>query len=268
MSSNRRHLIPRRTSALRLIIKGVAVFILPVLLIGCSYGGHTSDNGDVIAFGDKATAKIETKEPEAEGARITVLDTMPDGGARIYVRHVGNYREVFNDSNYVHWQDAENIGIVPLTDMKSFWRIDKRMVKMHSCADFHIDSLTHSEPYLIAEASELLHEIGHRFNDTLAARGGGAYRIKVTSLLRTPKSVKRLRRVNRNASDSSTHMLATTFDISYAQFAASSDSVVRHSEDLKGILAEVLFDLRKEGRCWVKYERRQPCFHITTRPKP
>ena len=141
-------------------------------------------------------------------------------------------------------------------------------MKVQSCADFHVDELTHSAPYLVAEASDLLHEIGRRFNDSLAARGGGAYRIKVTSLLRTPKSVKRLRRVNRNASDSSAHMLGTTFDISYAQFAASNDTLVRRSEDLKGILAEVLFALRNEGRCWVKYERKQPCFHISARPRP
>jgi hypothetical protein len=30
-------------------------------------------------------------------------------------------------------------------------------------------------------------------------------------------------------------------------------------------LAEVLNDMRKQGRCYIKYEVKQSCFHITTR---
>ena len=34
---------------------------------------------------------------------------------------------------------------------------------------------------------------------------------------------------------------------------------------LKMVLAEVLYDLRKAERCYVKYELKQGCFHITAR---
>lgn len=115
------------------------------------------------------------------------------------------------------------------------------------------------------EAASTLREIGHRFRDTIAARGGGDYRIKVTSVLRTPHTVKRLRRRNRNAIDSSVHQLGTTFDISYASFVASSPAPARSVDDLKGILAEVLKAMREENKIWVKYEVGQPCFHITAR---
>ena len=236
-----------------------------LLTVGCSYGGHTSDEGDVVTFG-AGTVVANTPQEETTDP-IIVLDSMPPGGEPVRVRHIGNYAEVFNDSNVVHWTDGEKIGIQPLTDLRSFWTLERPLVKVESCRDYYLEPLTHSSPYLVEEASELLHEIGSRFNDSLLARGGGDYRIKVTSVLRTPASVKKLRRVHRNAVDSSTHLLATTFDISYAQFAASSDKTPRRVDDLKGILAEVLYDLRREGRCWVKYERRQPCFHITTRPK-
>jgi prophage antirepressor-like protein len=34
---------------------------------------------------------------------------------------------------------------------------------------------------------------------------------------------------------------------------------------LKWVLSEVLRDFREAGRCYVKYEVKQGCFHLTTR---
>ena len=90
--------------------------------------------------------------------------------------------------------------------------------------------------------------------------------MKVTSLLRTPATVSRLRRVNRNATAESTHTFGTTFDISYSRFICDSDTLGRTFEDLKNLLGEVLLDFKNQGRCYVKMERRQACFHITARP--
>jgi len=193
------------------------------------------------------------------------LETMPEPTQRIKVNYFGNLRQIFNDSNYIHWEEAELYGIEPLTDTRSHWRLRTPIVKVTTCPDFYVDSLVFSRPYLVPAAAARLHEIGHRFRDSINARGGGNYRIKVTSLLRTPRSVKRLRRRNRNAIDSSVHQLGTTFDISYASFIASDDRHPRSVDDLKGILAEVLKAMREEGKIWVKYERGQPCFHITAR---
>lgn len=122
-------------------------------------------------------------------------------------------------------------------------------------------------PYLVPEAAALLRDVGRGFNDSLAARGGGAYRVKVTSVLRTPVTVKKLRRRNVNAVATSAHLYGTTFDISYAKFICDSDTLPRTQEDLKNLLAEVLADLRNRNRCYVKYERKQACFHITVRPE-
>ena len=193
------------------------------------------------------------------------LDKMPEPTQRIKVNYFGNLRPYFNDSNYVHWRDAERYGLRPLTDTRSHWQLDRPIVKVTTCADYFLDTLIYSRPYLVPEAAKTLREIGHRFRDTIAARGGGDYRIKVTSLLRTPATIKRLRRRNRNAIDSSVHQLGTTFDISYASFVASSPAPARSVDDLKGILAEVLKAMREENKIWVKYEVGQPCFHITAR---
>lgn len=195
------------------------------------------------------------------------LAEMPEPTVSLRTRSVGNMGKTFNDSNYIHWADAEKIGIQPLSDTRSHWRLQRPLVKIVSCKDFYVEKLSHSQPYLVPEAAAMLHEIGRRFNDSLQSRGGGDYRIRVTSVLRTPESVGKLRRNNKNAIDSSVHQLGTTVDISYARFAADSDRIPRSSADLKALLAEVLLAMRSEGKCWVKHESKQPCFHITARPR-
>lgn len=39
------------------------------------------------------------------------------------------------------------------------------------------------------------------------------------------------------------------------------------ADTLKLVLSEVLRDLRKADKCYIKYELKQGCFHITTRGK-
>jgi hypothetical protein len=55
-------------------------------------------------------------------------------------------------------------------------------------------------------------------------------------------------------------------DVSYRRFEKHDDEGPDAKEvALKAVLAEVLRDLREEGRCYVKYEIKQACFHITAR---
>lgn len=201
-----------------------------------------------------------------ENPYLARLDSMPPGGIRLDVdRSISHGRE-FNDSNYLHLNAANEIGIQPIGSEMDAWNIDRPIVKVESCRDFYIDKLTHSLPYLVPEAEILLHEIGRSFRDTLASRGGGDYRIKVTSILRTNSSIKRLRRRNRNAVGGSAHLYGTTFDISYSNFVCDSLTTPRTTEDMKLLLAEILRQYRDQGRCYVKHERKQSCFHITARP--
>lgn len=215
----------------------------------------------------KVKSVDELEEVDTVGCFLACLDEMPEPTRKIKVNYFGDMRRFFNDSNYIHLAEAEGFGIKPLTDTRSHWKLRSRLVKVTSCEDFYIDSLVYSRPYLVPTAAGRLHEIGRRFRDSIDARGGGDYRIKVTSLLRTPRTIKMLRRRNRNAIDSSVHQYGTTFDISYANFIADNADNPRSVDDLKGILGEVLKAMREEGKLWVKYERGQPCFHITARKK-
>lgn len=254
----RRKFSPRKTA--RVLLPVVVVILLFVI-----FSGREESHAEEPVVETEVAEATPVAEPAATVDHNRCLDKMPEPTVKMKVNYFGSPRDAFNDSNHVHLAEAAGIGIQPLSDVRSHWRLQRPIVKVASCEEYFIDKLTFSRPYLIPEAESTLREIGRRFRDTIAARGGGDYRIKVTSLLRTPATVKMLRRRNRNAVDSSTHQYATTFDISYASFIANSDTIARSVDDLKGVLSEVLKAMREEGKIWVKYERKQPCFHITAR---
>lgn len=235
------------------------IFHIISLLIFCfliSCGGDTS--GSEYEEADFFTLPDPPK-PEANS-----LSPVSPGVVRsIKVRNIGPLAEVFNDSNHIQMAEAQRLGIDPISDIPSAYFLKRPIVKVESCGDYYVDSLTHSLPYLVPEAAQLLGDIGRNFKDSLKNRGGDSYLIKVTSMLRTPYSVSKLRRVNVNATDSSTHQYATTFDISYSNFYCLNNSRQINQGDLKNLLGEVLLDLRKQGRCLVKFEKQTSCFHIT-----
>lgn len=206
-----------------------------------------------------------TVDEEQDEVHIIPVDSMPPGGKRIRVRMLGSLRKVFNDSNYIHLGVARKYGIAPIMKLSDAWNLKVPVIRVVPTETYYIDKLTYSLPYLVPRAKKLLDDIAQTWKDSLTARGGGDYRLKVTSMLRTPATIKKLRRRNTAAVDSSAHQYGTTFDISFVKFVCDNPSTPRTAEDLKNLLAEVLYDLREEGRCYVKYEHKQGCFHITTR---
>ena len=138
--------------------------------------------------------------------------------------------------------------------------------EIESCRRYKVDVLTHSQPYLVDEAEDLLEKVSENFIDSLDSKGMPKYNIIVTSLLRTNGDIKKLRKRNRNASKKSAHRYGTTFDIAYTRYYQKARRAVDAGR-LKSVLAEVLRDLRKNKECYVKYEVKQGCFHITARPQ-
>lgn len=173
------------------------------------------------------------------------------------------YRQLFDDSNYVQLHTARLVGLDPATIGNPAHC--EALVPIFSTDLYRVDTMYHSEPYLIPEATLLLQYISLRFNELMQEHhpDKGHYKIIVTSALRTEASERRLRRVNRNATDTSCHMYGTTFDISAQRYEHPSgcDTVVDYCKEM---LARALYELRYEGLCYVKYER-SSCFHITLR---
>ncbi len=186
------------------------------------------------------------------------------------IRGVVSYKRSFGDLNPTHLAAAKKLGITPLASRKEAERLGSGLKEIKPCAYYAMDSLTHSIPYLVPRAAALLDTVGANFLDSLACKGLNPNQVIVTSVLRTQEDVKRLRRSNGNASANSAHAYATTFDLSYCRFNKVEDPDGRpmqnvNPDTLKLVLSEVLRDLRQADKCYIKYELKQGCFHITAR---
>lgn len=186
------------------------------------------------------------------------------------IRGVVSYKRSFPDLNDKHLEVAKAVGIRPLEDREEAESMKEKLTHITDNEFYVVDSLTHSIPYLVPRASALLDTIGSNFLDSLAAKGLNPNQVIVTSVLRTQSDVKRLRRRNGNASANSAHCFGATFDVSWKRFKKVEDEDGRPLQDvgsdtLKLVLSEVLRDLRQAEKCYIKYELKQGCFHITAR---
>ena len=177
----------------------------------------------------------------------------------------GNFSTVFNDLNDAHLSAAARLGMAPVQSRAEVARLGSRLCRIEECDDYAVDSLTHSIPFLVPTARDLLARIGKNFADTLRSRGGDSYKIIVTSVLRVEDDISALQQGNVNASSNSAHRYGTTFDISYIRFRRTNNRYTIPDAQLRHLLGEVLLALRQQGKCYVRYERKQGCFHITVR---
>jgi hypothetical protein len=186
------------------------------------------------------------------------------------IKGVWSYKDVFCDENDVQMQMAKYKGIKPISDRKQAEKMEEKLSHLMENKMWGIDSLYHSIPYLIPTAKESLDSIGVAFMDSLRSKGLNPYRVVVTSVLRTKEDVIILRKHNKNAIANSAHSYGTTYDVSWKRFRKVGDPNGRplqnvSKDTLKLVLSEVLRDMRARRIVYVKYERRQGCFHVTSR---
>lgn len=187
-----------------------------------------------------------------------------------HIKGVISYKRSFGDLNDKHLEAAHALGIRPIASRQEAEQMTDGLVHIATNEHYVVDSLTHSLPYLVPRAGALLDSIGLIFLDSLLAKGLNPNHIIVTSVLRTKDDVKRLRRRNGNASENSAHFFGTTFDVSWKRFSKVDDPDGRPlqsvgADTLKLVLSEVLADMSKANKCYIKYELKQGCFHVTTR---
>lgn len=195
------------------------------------------------------------------------------GGGAHRVRGVWSYSACFPDSQSVQIEAAMMHGIAPVKNREEAEVLVKRHELVNICHSpfYAVDNLTHSIPYLVPRAQHLLNTICLNFIDSCQVKGLPIHLPIVTSVLRTTDDVANLQRGNKNATTNSCHCYGTTVDIAYNKFMPmtgtyeSRATLLRWNEPMKLVLSEVLNDLRLEGKCYVKYERKQGCFHLTCR---
>jgi Family of unknown function (DUF5715) len=140
------------------------------------------------------------------------------------------------------------------------------LVEVESGNGFIIDKMPYSYPYLTKESKILLFEISKRFSDKLSGTRLNGSKFKITSMTRTLEKVKNLKTNNVNAVPNSPHLYGNAFDISYLRFSTRKLFLTYCDKKLlKEALAEVIWQLMEEKKCWATYELKQNCYHVVAR---
>ena len=207
-------------------------------------------------------------------------DTASDGSFSIFfdkngkeVKHrifsVPHFGNTFPDQQDVQIVAASRHGVAPVQNREEAEHSKGKLVYVGSNPFFYVDKLNNSIPYLVPRASVLLQDIGRAYFDSLQIKGIPLHKIIVTSILRTKDDVSKLRTRNGNATENSCHLYGTTFDVCYNRYKQiqTEKQPRRQVQDdtLKWVFCEVLRDFREKNRCYIKYEVKQGCFHITVR---
>lgn len=179
------------------------------------------------------------------------------------IRGVVSYKTAFPDGQDTQILAAQKWGVKPVKNREDAEKRKKELVYVNVSPYYHVDPLRSSLPYLVPRAALLLQDIGQAFYDSLYQKGVPMQQLIVTSVLRSMDDVARLQRHNQNATENSCHLYGTTFDICYNRYHPLEREV--RNDTLKWVLSEVLRDQREQGRCYVKHEVKQGCFHITVR---
>lgn len=178
--------------------------------------------------------------------------------------YVNELNDSFRNYFYKSFQQGIKKNLNSASEIKTY--VNRGILEpIRNSKTFSIDNLKHSYAYLTPNSKSLLLNIGTNFQQKLKNTNLKKTKIIVSSLLRTRESVLKLRRVNKTAIKHSAHLHGTTFDISCSKFGNKKRITKSEIESLKEILAKILFDLKKQKKCWVTYEKYQSCFHIVNR---
>jgi len=223
------------------------------------------DTGAVVAM-EAALRRLEPISPDDRHALRTYLNPSHLDAARAHgVPSIADEQDI-----------ADAIGTGALMRLPS------------STLHYRVARLTHSHPVLTPTAANLLDRIAREFQFRVLQAGGPRLKIIVTSILRTEAQQSQLGQVNNNAARESSHTSGVSFDISYSYFLAQPELRAlspimdrinhrlpllyrlpgarlahQYSDELQGLLAEVLRDMQDAGDALVIYEQYQKVFHVT-----
>lgn len=221
-------------------------------------------------FPSIAESKVAETLTESLSEILTPDKNVKNTKRKNRILSVANYQTAFPDTNSVQLSAATKWGVSPVKNREDAEARKRELVYIGSNPYYHVDPLYSSIPYLVPRAAVLLQDIGLSFYDSLYNKGVPLHKFIVTSVLRSQEDVTKLRRRNGNATENSCHLYGTTFDICYNRYKTVEDPEGPHrrqvrNDTLKWVLSEVLRDMRQQNRCYIKYEVKQGCFHMTVR---
>ena len=262
-------------------VEAFGIVVIVLALVRCAFPDISTQKPETAEVLDSIAveaASVEVEPVEVEPVEAEPVEEVPaeatryvaDGERYHRIKSVPSYKNAFPDNNDVQLTAANRWGVKPVKNRRDAELRKNELVYIDCSPYYYIDPLYSSIPYLTPRAAILLQDIGQAFFDSLQVKGVPLHRFIVTSVLRTQDDVVKLRRHNGNATENSCHLYGTTIDICYNRYKTVEDPdgpsrrQVRN-DSLKYILSEVLNDMRQQNRCYVKYEVKQGCFHMTVR---
>lgn len=263
----------------------VAGFVLVVLFLGLVRLVFDPGHQDFQTITSSAMEKVDSlaQNPEDASAveELAVKEGKPEETEEqkvlkqpYFTRPIVHWTEKeFSDLNEVQLAAARQNGLKhAIANREEAEKLVEEggMVFVGASPLFFLKDLDHSIPYLVPKAHRLLNRISLNFMDSLKSKKIPVHKLVVTSVLRTRSDINSLKRTNVNATTQSCHEYGTTIDIAYNNFQEMEEDPMEihngvRAANMKRALGEVLRDLRYEGRCYVKHEMKQGCFHITVR---
>ena len=244
-------------------LQRMGVLIIVLALIRCA-------TSPTVTAPETVSDDVQSEAPVLPLPSTSTTRYLADGQRPHRIKSVPNFQKAFPDNNDVQLLAAQHWGVNPVKDRQDAEARKNELVYVGCSPYYYIDPLHSSIPYLVPRAAVLLQDIGQAFFDSLQVKGIPLHRFIVTSVLRSQADVSKLRRSNGNATENSCHLYGTTFDIAYSRYKVVEDPEGPHrrtvrDDTLKYILSEVLNDMRRQDRCYIKYEIKQGCFHMTVR---
>jgi len=135
-----------------------------------------------------------------------------------------------------------------------------KLVEVEDGRGYRVARLTHSHGWLLPETYQLLKDMGNDFADALEGTASEGAVFRVTSVTRTDKQQRKLRRRNLNATNSrSTHSYGASFDIAFVDRSDDKASCGTPTREMERLLNRY----QKAGIIYVIPEG--GCMHITLR---
>lgn len=164
--------------------------------------------------------------------------------------------DLFTDNVLRHQLAYFNDGIKPQKNDRDLDNLSKsgKLKKLETCNLFIVRHARYSRPYLLPKAHSFIQDLSINYDKKCKSDAIKYIPFTISSLTRSKESVKHLMKNNGNAIKNSSHLKGKTFDISYRAFNGNK-------KQTKAFI-EVLNELKKQKRCYVKFER-NGCLHIT-----
>jgi hypothetical protein len=175
-----------------------------------------------------------------------------DGGSGSCPTCPGLFTDDVKTHEFAYFTD----GIKPQNNDRDLDNLLKsgKLKKLESCSLFIVRNARFSRPYLLPKAHSFIQDLSRNYDIKCKADSIKYIPFTISSLTRSKESVAELMKSNGNAIKNSSHLRGKTFDISYRAFNGNKKQ--------KKAFIEVLNELKKQKRCYVKFER-NGCLHIT-----